>query len=696
MAKEFEAQVLTALEERGNDMAAITKSLQGMSAQEQSQFFNAAAQKIGLQSDRSLMTVTPDKVSEMSPYLKNQIAQNPQGELQRGQSQIIKEDLGAPAAIVRGYGNTALLGHAENAGAAVQAVTGDKNFEVYQREQQERTQALQTEHPIAYTVGEILGFLTPQSLGAKLTSGVGKGVSALFGNISNPTLLRYLGRAFVTGAAEMGAFEGAQTAAKTGDFNEAIKAGAKGAAAGGITGAAIAGGGLGINKLLSGDSIQSIMAKGIEKQGLINAAEKRGEQVDDLSKKILSEDDPQILAAIKKQPERIKELVDNGTMSSYDIGSKLQKEFSNLKDHLVKKVGNLKEEVRKDTTPSIDTKQFKDMFQTLENKLTTSAVPEGSSKGISVLSSADKEQVNEIKNLMFSNKISPSDAILITDKIDSLVTYGERPSSNISALAQNLLKDIRRQIKNRVHLDHPEYSKADDNLQQFFANSELVKSQITNNPEQFVNRLFGQGKTQVRKDLMQLVVLANRIDPKSGAKNVQFARDIFNMKVAGQIKEGLIKKADPTADRINRIRQRYTAGGATIGAGIGAKFGGPYGAAAGAAGGGVVGDRIGQVIGNPMRILNAAIRSKQLTQQAKKVAVDLRAITAMGGPEAFAKFIDQVPVGTKAAESLANFIIDNSSLNHSDILGDDGADVMKLKGNVGDLVDKSMEQISGQ
>jgi len=95
-------------------------------------------------------------------------------------------------------------------------------------------------------------------------------------------------------------------------------------------------------------------------------------------------------------------------------------------------------------------------------------------------------------------------------------------------------------------------------------------------------------------------------------------------------------------------------------------------------------------MGNPMRILNAAIRSKELSQAARDVAVDMRAVAAIGGPDAFAQFIDQVPVATKAAEALADFFINNSGINHSDVVGEEGAAQVKIKNDVGTIVQQSL------
>lgn len=704
--------VINKLKESGISDEDIRGRLQPLSQEQRNSEFDKLAQRFGITSEKVApvdrgMQFVPDTPERTQEELEQQ------ARVTRGRKIVSERGAGATAAFVRGAETTTLVGQAEEAIGAARALGSDVSAIGGIEEEEAVSAALKQDHPIAFTIGEIAPFLTPlgvpkalskagtkaATVAAPVIAGATNIAKKIFPSISNPKVLEAMGTAFVKGATELGLFEGAKELLETGDAKKAAKAAGRSALAGGVASAAFGGAAEKLSQSfnIKASDAENAIAIGLKqkaKEEAVQAAAKEGDKAKRLTEKILIENDPNVIGPILNNPETVKKIVERGGIDNADIGKKLLENFKDIKSQLVIAVAKIKRPVQKDTSTLVDVGLAKKAILATEKSLSNT-------KGSSVLNEEAKREFASAKEFLYEDKINVSDALLAVEKIQSFVNYTKREGTNISEAASRGLKTARRAIKSRLHRMYPKWSQADEYLSKFKELSEDLEGQITKNPEAFVSNIFGRNKTQVRKSLVELAALARKVDPSIKGE----VKDIYQSLVASRSAKAIMEAKFPTKRTVQegafrtseKARNIGAAVGGTIGSYIGGIVAGGQGAVAGLAAGGGAGGAIGQKIGNslvnPMNIVNAALRSKQLSAKAKMIAKDLQKATLEGGAEGFGKMLDLIPVTSKAGVDIAEFILNNSNLTTADILEPEQIEGMRRKNSVDSLVNKSLEEV---
>jgi len=379
-------------------------------------------------------------------------------------------------------------------------------------------------------------------------------------------------------------------------------------------------------------------------------AKRSANQTKKLARKLLAQGEGPILDAIVERPERVLELVKGGKLSVDDLTISIGDELARIEKELGKSVQAFRGEALQNTDEIIDVSDALGEF--LKVKEATQA------RGISLLPSKGQADINLLQKLLSSkesvNNISPSDLMKIVDKIDDMGTFKNQASGNITREGVNALKNLRRSLKEKLRAGNEEWARADDLFSQFKDKAEGVvrKFSSSNSKESFVNNLFGKNKTFIRDDLVNALDLAEKIDPKRIGNSAKFLNELANIKAAQGVQAVKLEITDPIADRVNRIVARWTTGGAAAGAAVGAKVAPLVGISpiVGAAGGSVVGGFGGRQIGirfaDPLKVLKAAKKAKELSKEARLLAsdmVDIVGTFGVDGAEAIRNMIGPIP-----------------------------------------------------
>jgi len=410
-------------------------------------------------------------------------------------------------------------------------------------------------------------------------------------------------------------------------------------------------------------------------------ADKQSSKAQRLGQELLRIGQGPFMDAIIKRPEAVAQLVkQNGDLSINDVAIKLKDEIETISTELGKRVGTFREAASADTTTRIAIPQEVSEMLSLIRQRTTFANPTrqtGKAVSIGERLAQNTDEATSIlpgdiqKRLMMSERAAklgvtnPNQAMVWVDMLDDIIDYANsgKPGSTSIKNANALLMRVRGTIKNalRSSSDQAEaWAAADDAFSGFIGEAgPLIRRLETDGADSLVANLFGQNKTPIRMRLEKALDYMEKIDPTArGAGNAFFAR-LADIKAAGRIQDVQMQINDPIQDNINRIVSKYRNAGKSIGRGVGfSTMGGAArlsgadttlsGAAAGGgwwggeAIGGMVGEAVGKRIADPMRVINAAIKSKQLSKSAMELAKDLEYVTKTFGPAGAIAFFDIV------------------------------------------------------
>lgn len=237
--------------------------------------------------------------------------------------------------------------------------------------------------------------------------------------------------------------------------------------------------------------------------------------------------------------------------------------------------------------------------------------------------------------------ISVSDALRISDSLDTTISRLKNATGNASREVLETLIDIRNDIKGLLHKKFPAYSKADELYTAYKQTSENIRRKIdSEGAEAFLSRLYGQDKTEQRQLLEQLInqgrdaskaikemgkeakfgsravnkeasALVTEIKAKAADLEFPEAQQFFNDIADKVAARGLAKykssgQADFPADKVRSMQDRFIARAKEIGQARGRLAGGVVGAVTG----GVSGTLLGLLVaksGTPLQQAGTAL-----------------------------------------------------------------------------------------
>lgn len=588
-------------------------------------------------------------------------------QLETGRRLVEERGLGRGAAAIRGFGESALIGQQEEIAATVKGGLTDRSVLDVEREEEAVTSALREDFPGTFTVAEILGFATPGGVASRIGRGVQRGVKAaqesprlvkavskLFGNVGDDVVRKQLQGSFLRGAAELGLFEGAKELLESGEVGEALSSGTFGAITGGVGGKLGQKVIKGLQSRINPDQAHKALRLGILLEQTEREGGKAAKQLRETASQMLGNASPEVLRSISRNPERVQELVKRGTITNLEVGEQIKASIKDFRDRLGSRIEKFKTKVRKSKGTTRRTKELKNVLDVAERQLT-------STSGASVLGAREASLFNRVRKILAPEKVSDNDLLLTIELIDELQ---KDAGGNLSRKAVNALNLVRRKAKTRLRKKFPGWDKADSNFVKFLEKSQSFERQIDRNPEQFVNTLFNRGKAAIRRDVLELMLFANRIDPKLGAKARRVAGEVLDIRAAQQVGKAITTPNRVQQQAIMNIVDKYRRRGTNVGIGlgtlIGSKIGGPFvgapaGAAVGGAAGRTAGEIIGQRVGNIDRVFKLAIKSRSLSKQSKVIANDLKKLNDLGIQPA--ELLDFIPASAKGAEELSDFLI---------------------------------------
>lgn len=406
------------------------------------------------------------------------------------------------------------------------------------------------------------------------------------------------------------------------------------------------------------------------------AVQKAEQKMTKLAKSILAESDPVILEALKNRPEKILSMLKARKLSPEALSRQMRKELSEIKGEFGARAKVFRKMAKKDTDRKIGTKQLRSYLENLEDRFALEpdkikvpkpvkskiigpdgkpleTIKETVEKigGGQTLASGDLAFLKKIRDeFLQPERISPRDALLIVDKIDSALTgfYKSGASSNISAGFAGALKNMRGHLKDIIRKNSKVgaiWDRTDDAFNLFMDHGDdLLKKLSGDQRVSFANNLLNKNKDPLRQRLTAILNIRNAMqDNDAGAikQSLQmlrkvaegeaeilegnYAKRFFNeladVKTAQKMQATLDEIYDPIADRQHRLVQKWMQRGGDIGAGVGAgggMGGGMLGFGAGyVAGKGIgkeAGRRVGKRLANPYRILKQAEKAKKLTE----------------------------------------------------------------------------------
>lgn len=372
-------------------------------------------------------------------------------------------------------------------------------------------------------------------------------------------------------------------------------------------------------------------AKGLLKGSVAKRAAKAEEAVIKDIKYLTGEGEGAVMDAMVKRPEKVREALQSGKLGVDDLAVKLGEHLEQKKKMLGETVGTFREVAMADNEPTIRVGKEVQRLNRIEDELKTSA-------GASVLSKSELSEINEIRTLLpkltekGGAKISPRDAVLISDKVFQILERSKAKPGNISSAVEYELRQLRRAIKDSARNSTgigKEWALADEAYAKMEDLSGDIQRQLSgDNRASFVDRLLNKNKDPLRDRLAEALDLAEDKPIKSSNA---FFDALADTKAAQGLKALDVTKSDPIRDQANRVYQEWlrrgTMAGATIASGMGAKSMGVAGAMVGVPAGGLVGrvavSPFARYMGSPGRLLKNAEKAKTLSKEAKKLAKDM-------------------------------------------------------------------------
>lgn len=545
-------------------------------------------------------------------------------------------------------------------------------IEELQAEYRAEEERAMREHPGWFTAGDIAGAtvatLPLMAVGGG-AGGAAKGASAA----SKARKAAQAGKLLTRAAAAEGAL---RAAGETEDITSGQ--GAADIATGAAIGYGFGKGGQLLGKGLKrgAEAVGQTGAYQAAKRTVGRAVKKAENKMTQLAKSILAESDPVILEALRKRPEKIRTMLKTRKLSPEALSRQMRKELGEIKTEFGSRAQVFRKMAKRDTDRKIGTKQLRSYLDNLEERFALEPekikVPK---RQASKIIGPDGRPIETIKetvekigggqtlghgDLAFLKKIrdeylqpeqiSPRDALLIVDKIDSALKgfYKSGADSNISAGFAGALKNMRGHLKDIIRKNSKVgaiWDRTDDAFHLFMDHGDdLLKKLSGDQRVSFANNLLNKNKDPLRQRLTAILNIRNAMqenDAKAIKKSLEmlrsvasgdaeilegnYAKKFFNeladIKTAQKMQATIDEIYDPIADRQHRLVQKWMQRGQDIGAGVGAGSGlggGPLGFGvgyvAGKGAGREAGRRIGKRLANPYRILKASERAKALTK----------------------------------------------------------------------------------
>lgn len=375
---------------------------------------------------------------------------------------------------------------------------------------------------------------------------------------------------------------------------------------------------------------------------------------------IMLEGNGPVYDAVINRPEQVQKILKDGNVSMLDFANELETELSTIGERLGKRVGQFRDAAFADNKTRIPVpKEIPAMLESLRARTTFQG------KSVFAMSkggSGIERQLQAAENAAKLGVITPNQAMVWTDILDDIIKFGNTNEAGANAVksANSTLLEIRRSIKNALRENNIGWADADSAFSGYITESDgLLKSLRGDRAESVVDGLFGKNKNVLRGRIEKALDYMEQIDPTARGNGEAFFARLANAKAASKISDVKARVSDPIADNTNRIVQRWTSEGRSIGQTIGFGIGGgiPHMVGAsdfistGTAGMGVLTGRylgaragyaVGKYMANPDRVLQAAIRSNKLSRQSRQLANDMLYLTRNFGPESQIAFLDLV------------------------------------------------------
>lgn len=403
-------------------------------------------------------------------------------------------------------------------------------------------------------------------------------------------------------------------------------------------------------------------------------------QTTTLAKKLLRIGDGPFLDAIVQRPEKVAQLVnETDGLTANDLAVNLKNELETIGMELGSRVGKFRDAAFADTTTRIRVPE--DIAQNLAaiRQRTTFANPTrvtGKATSIEGRLSQASEGAQSIlpgdiqKRLAMTERAAalgvtnPNQAMVWVDMLDDIIDYANsgKPGSTAIKSSNAMLMQVRGSIKNALRGSSKwadSWASADDAFSGFVDRSgRAIQRLNSESSESLVANLFSKNRTPMRNDIEAALNYAEMIDPTAkGAGNAFFSR-LADIRASEIVKGVRNQITDPIQDNVNRIVLTWTKRGEKVGAAVataagglpgliggsnlGVGYGGGVGFLAGRAVGAMAGEAIGKRMADPTRILDSAIKAKELSKDAKALASDLRYMVEAMGPESTIAFFDVV------------------------------------------------------
>lgn len=409
-------------------------------------------------------------------------------------------------------------------------------------------------------------------------------------------------------------------------------------------------------------------AKGLFKGSVAKQALKaEGNVIKDV-KFLMNEPEGPIMDAILHNPEKVSELYKQQKFGVDDLAGVVSSALEKKGSELGQAVGQFRDIAKKDLTKSISTVPLIDGLKKLEKDVQLSS-------GANLLSRGDQSKLKQLLSFVSEEKLSPSDALKITDWIDNNTNYNSVASGNISQAAANSIKEFRGTLKNLVRNSSPsmkDWAKADDSYSTFLSESEGLQDKFSGDQRiTAVQSLLNPSKDPIKQRLTQALNIGSDAGPIEKGPAGDFFSALAERRAAQGLKALDVTKVDPIRDQTNRILQKWVSigekGGQAVGSGLGGLIGYQGGPAAAGAGsimgispggfvGRIAGNKIGRVMGSPERLLEKAIQAKTLSKEARDLASDLTFLEKNFGVEGANTLLNVIQGSVPAVNELSVYV----------------------------------------
>lgn len=408
--------------------------------------------------------------------------------------------------------------------------------------------------------------------------------------------------------------------------------------------------------------------RGMIKGSPVKQATKATEGVVQDVKFLMNEPEGPIMDAILQRPEKVAELYKQQKFGVDDLSQVIVSALEKKGNELRKTVTGFRDLAIADDTKSIPTKPLIDILDKAENRWKLSS-------GKTTLSKKDLAKFKEMRSYLEADKVSPRDALTITDWIDNNTNYESVANGNISKAAANAVKEFRQALKGQVRSSSgkmEQWAKADDQMSSFIELADDLPDKFSGDGRvNSINSLLNPSKDPLK----QRVANALNIGSEAGPIKSE-ADDFFNLLAERRAAQGMknldVSKVDPIRDQTNRMYQKWIkrvenlgqSAGTVTATGLGMNAMGPAGAAMGIAGfapGGLLakvagGEKFARYMASPERLLKKAQEAKTLSQDAKELAKDLSFLQKNFGVEGANLLINSLKGSIPAVNELARYV----------------------------------------